>query len=521
MFVQKSRRASPRSADTGAQRQGSAASSPCIEPTQLQQGQLAERLNSSPRMIAQRKMTRQLLSDRGQQNPRRTTLSDGGQDIAQLKEASVKPNNTGLPDQLKSGIESLSGMSMDQVKVHRNSSKPEQLNAHAYAQGTDIHVAPGQEKHLPHEAWHVVQQAQGRVKPTRQMKRGAAVNDDRSLEHEADVMGAKAASQGAMSKASSQAPAQLVATDKVVQCTLLPLESFKAQFANDEERRTSTEYHAQICDDLENYHKGEYDVDKEPNNELELKFEYRKMTLLSLRESCGRWLGLLKKRPTGFNPVPWDAVYNLWKESDAEYQKYYNRGEKGRGALRDELYRRQGQKEEGMFSVDEFKDDANLGIVGANIGEMGAVVSKLKAFHAIKEVASDDSTRVAKLATLDALSDLTEAAIESLQDLRKSDTYKASYLDMWKDWCSSRLRALKRLSHMLAANRARFEDPVEWRLNLQNVHFRNEDAKAGRGVSMTDVESDWVDVDDGDQSNAMAAETADILKRLAPDATGG
>jgi len=50
--------------------------------------------------------------------------------------------------------------------VHYNSDKPAQLQAHAYAQGTDIHLASGQEKHLPHEAWHVVQQKQGRVKPT-------------------------------------------------------------------------------------------------------------------------------------------------------------------------------------------------------------------------------------------------------------------------------------------------------------------------------------------------------------------
>ncbi len=103
-----------------------------------------------------------------------------------------KPNNTGLPDNLKSGIESLSGMSMDHVKVHYNSSQPAQLNAHAYAQGSEIHVAPGQEQHVPHEAWHVVQQAQGRVKPTMQMKMGVPVNDDAGLETEADVMGARA-----------------------------------------------------------------------------------------------------------------------------------------------------------------------------------------------------------------------------------------------------------------------------------------------------------------------------------------
>jgi hypothetical protein len=101
-------------------------------------------------------------------------------------------NNTGIPDNLKTGIESLSGYSMDDVKVHRNSDKPAQLNAHAYAQGTDIHLGPGQEKHLPHELGHVVQQKQGRVKPTMQMKGKVNINDDAGLEKEADVMGAKA-----------------------------------------------------------------------------------------------------------------------------------------------------------------------------------------------------------------------------------------------------------------------------------------------------------------------------------------
>jgi hypothetical protein len=62
-------------------------------------------------------------------------------------------NNTGLPERLKSGIESLSGLSMDHVRVHYNSLQPAQLNALAYAQGSDIHLAPGQERHLPHEAW--------------------------------------------------------------------------------------------------------------------------------------------------------------------------------------------------------------------------------------------------------------------------------------------------------------------------------------------------------------------------------
>ena len=97
-----------------------------------------------------------------------------------------------LPDNVKHGVESLSGISMDDVKVHYNSAKPAQLNAHAYAQGTDIHIASGQEKYLPHEAWHVVQQKQGRVRPTTMMKAKVPINDDQGLEKEADVMGARA-----------------------------------------------------------------------------------------------------------------------------------------------------------------------------------------------------------------------------------------------------------------------------------------------------------------------------------------
>ena len=111
----------------------------------------------------------------------------------QMKEVPIqkKENNTGLPDNLKAGVEKLSGISLNDVKVHRNSNQPAQLQAHAFAQGTNIHIAPGQEQHLPHEAWHVVQQKQGRVKPTTQMKGKIPINNDRNLEKEADVMGSK------------------------------------------------------------------------------------------------------------------------------------------------------------------------------------------------------------------------------------------------------------------------------------------------------------------------------------------
>lgn len=101
------------------------------------------------------------------------------------------PSQNGLPSALQSGIEQMSGHDLGGVNVHYNSAAPAAVSAHAFAQGNDIHLASGQERHLPHEAWHVVQQREGRVQPTTDVS-GTPVNDDPALETEADVMGAKA-----------------------------------------------------------------------------------------------------------------------------------------------------------------------------------------------------------------------------------------------------------------------------------------------------------------------------------------
>jgi hypothetical protein len=127
---------------------------------------------------------------------RRVTPASPSASLRAGAAGALPPNRTGLPDGLKAGIEHVAGLSMDDVRVHYQSRKPAQLQALAYTQGTAIHVGPGQEKYLPHEAWHVVQQKQGRVKPTLQMKGSVPVNDDRGLEQEADAMGTRAASLG-------------------------------------------------------------------------------------------------------------------------------------------------------------------------------------------------------------------------------------------------------------------------------------------------------------------------------------
>ena len=127
-----------------------------------------------------------------------------------------RENNTGLPDNLKARIENLSGVALDNVKVHYNSAKPAQLQALAYTQGQNIHVGPGQEKHLPHEAWHVVQQHQGRVKPILQAE-GVAINDDAGLEHEADVMGTNAAATGSIKTSPGHENTGIVTNDQPIQ----------------------------------------------------------------------------------------------------------------------------------------------------------------------------------------------------------------------------------------------------------------------------------------------------------------
>jgi len=105
--------------------------------------------------------------------------------------AVIQKSSSSLPDYLQAGIQSLSGIDVSNTNVHLNSSQPAQFSANAYAQGNDIHVSPGQESTIPHEAWHVVQQSQGRVEPTAQYS-GHSINASSALENEADIMGSRA-----------------------------------------------------------------------------------------------------------------------------------------------------------------------------------------------------------------------------------------------------------------------------------------------------------------------------------------
>lgn len=101
-----------------------------------------------------------------------------------------KQNRTGIPAQLKQRMEQASGFSFDDVRVHYNSDRPKKLDALAYTQGNEVYLGPGQERHLPHELGHVVQQKQGIVRPNERHESGVLMNTDRALERQADEIGA-------------------------------------------------------------------------------------------------------------------------------------------------------------------------------------------------------------------------------------------------------------------------------------------------------------------------------------------
>lgn len=126
----------------------------------------------------------------------RRAAQDVGSRAAAVRQR--RKNNTGMPDAVKTQMETALQADFSEVRVHPNSSQAPAVGALAYTQGHDVHFAPGQfqpestagQRLLGHELTHVVQQRQGRVRPTIEVG-GMPVNDDVSLEKEADQLGSK------------------------------------------------------------------------------------------------------------------------------------------------------------------------------------------------------------------------------------------------------------------------------------------------------------------------------------------
>lgn len=133
---------------------------------------------------------------------------DEEEEEIQMKKDGVsnKSSNSGsstktrLPEKVQMKMESAFSADFNDVNIHTHSEKAKGLGAKAFAQGNDVHFAPGKynpesqsgQELLGHELTHVVQQRQGRVSPSTQMK-GENINDQSTLENEADLQGIKAA----------------------------------------------------------------------------------------------------------------------------------------------------------------------------------------------------------------------------------------------------------------------------------------------------------------------------------------
>lgn len=186
-------------------------------------------------------MERAVQQEKGDQTPQPKSAG-GGKSFAGVSQAPIQraaaPNQTGLPDGLKSKMEGTFGTNLDSIRVHKNSSFPAKVGAIATAQGNRIDIAPGHynpntstgQKLIGHEAWHTVQQSQGRVKPTMQMKSGHAINDDRGLEAEADAMGERLAYSTATSRAASLPAHSFSALPTVQRAQAAPIIQRKAGF---------------------------------------------------------------------------------------------------------------------------------------------------------------------------------------------------------------------------------------------------------------------------------------------------
>jgi len=108
-------------------------------------------------------------------------------------ELETRRNDTGIPNGLRTQFETLSGFSFDDVRIHYHSDKPARFGALAYTQGNQVYVGAGQERHLPHELGHIVQQKRGGVRANFNIG-GQPVNNDAALERQADTYARQARS---------------------------------------------------------------------------------------------------------------------------------------------------------------------------------------------------------------------------------------------------------------------------------------------------------------------------------------
>lgn len=141
----------------------------------------------------------------------------------QLKAGPDHSGGSQMGGEVLQKMEGSFGTDFSGVKIHQNSGAATDVGAKAFTQGDNVHFAPGQynpgsksgQELIGHELSHVVQQRKGNI-PMTKTAAGMPVNDDPSLENEADKMGAMAA-EGKSIGATKGAPVQQKSADKPIQ----------------------------------------------------------------------------------------------------------------------------------------------------------------------------------------------------------------------------------------------------------------------------------------------------------------
>ncbi len=118
-----------------------------------------------------------------------------------------------LPEEVQTKMENSFSQDFSNVNIHKDSSSAQDIHAKAYAQGNDIHFAPGEydpsskagHELIGHELTHVVQQKQGKVNSSTINRKSLAITQETEFEKEADEAG-KLASEGKNVEISLQAP---------------------------------------------------------------------------------------------------------------------------------------------------------------------------------------------------------------------------------------------------------------------------------------------------------------------------
>ncbi len=164
-------------------------------------------------------------------------------------------SGSGLSPELNAQMSSAMGSDFSNVNIHANSDKASEAGALAYAQGNDVHFAPGQydpgsqkgQELIGHELAHVKQQSEGRVQANASVG-GMSVNNDAGLEKEADSMGAMAAQMkpAAGFEAGSSGSSSASASGPV-QKKEDPLKVKEGQVTFDSEGQDSGKYDTKVC----------------------------------------------------------------------------------------------------------------------------------------------------------------------------------------------------------------------------------------------------------------------------------